>query len=528
MRIARIQAVVGREIVRSATGRRGRGFALVALSLLLPAAVVRLPGAPRPDLPVVQGELPAALEGRVSLAERAPVELSVGPPVVVRGRAVGPELRSALAGVEPAPAVELRLPPRAPLALPRRTLLLALLAISLLTGPLAETLPGEREGGTMEVLLASSLSRGEIVVGKWLAWTGLASAAALLSAAGGLLSGALSPGSWIVALPAALSVAVALGLWLVRGAADLVGGAAAPMRVLPVVAVGAFGLSWAVSGSAPLLAAAVPLGGALLSASGLLPGVLPVALALGASLLAAGALLRATTGTLERQGVRPRGRGGSAWAGLAFAGVCWWLAVAGPATFLVGGADALPAPPGASLAAGGLLLALVAAVLMAREGHGPAWGRPGALPLAVAVGAFLAVGGPALAPVHAGRRLGPLLDQLSTGLDPLSLAPLAAVLVVVGQELFFREALQRRVGVVGAVLAWTVLVCPMDPILGLVSGLALGLLRARGGLLAALGAHATWSLAQPWTGGHGLLVGLGAGSAAVALAALSPVGARDR
>ena len=56
---------------------------------------------------------------------------------------------------------------------------------------------------------------------------------------------------------------VAAGLWLVRLVDDLAGAASAPLRVLPVVGTVAMGAALLVPTGHPLLAALVPLGGAV-------------------------------------------------------------------------------------------------------------------------------------------------------------------------------------------------------------------------------------------------------------------------
>ncbi|MCB9781305.1 MAG: ABC transporter permease subunit [Alphaproteobacteria bacterium] len=498
LRPSRLLSVARRELVRSAAGRRGWRFFAVAMFLLLPVSALRLPSRDTPPTPVVAGEAPAALQDAVVVQERAPVTVGEADGVVtVEARGIAPALRQVLekrleAG---SPAVRLELHPRG-LTLPSRALFVALLAISLLTGPLAETLPGEREGRTMEVLLSTSLSRGEIVVGKWLAWTASASFTALVAGFGGMVTGAIAPGPWVVAMPAALGVAVALGLWLVRGAADLVGGAAAPMRVLPVVAVVGVGVAWGLGNQATLLGAAVPLGGALLVASGLVPGVLPVLAAVGGSLLASGGLLWATTRSLDRQGVKPRARDGGYVGTLVLGGLGWWLAVAGPATFVLGGAEDLPAPLDASLVAGGVLIGATAVVALLREGRMPDLCPPRRVPQALIRGLMVGV---ALSATELG--LGsvagpawalPLRVRLELALMPAIVGTGAAVAVAVGSELFFRGFLHRRLGLVGTAVAWAVVVMPMDPVRGVLSGLALGLLQQRLGLLAPLAAHLAW------------------------------------
>lgn len=483
MRPGRVAAVAARELARTSSGRRGWGLLVFSLALLLPAGALRMPGAGPDPRPVVQGEVPEPLREAVVVAPVAATTLVRGPPLVVRTRSLAPALREALAEVEPVPAVRLALQPLA-LRLPGRALLVALLAISMLTGPLAETLPGEREARTLEVLLSTSVSRLELVAGKWLAWTGAASAVGLLAGVGGMWSGAIPPGAWVVAMPAALGVAVALGLWLVRGAGDLVGGAAVPMRVLPVVAVGSVALSWWLGATSPLLGAAVPLGGALAAASGLLPGAGSPLVAVASSLAASGLLLWATAGSLDRQGVRPRERDGGVAGTLLVGALAWWLAVAGPGVFALGGTTEVLAPPMASVAAGGLLLLLVGAVALAREGRAPTWGRHGWVGL---------LAGAPLALMGRGEAQGPLWSRLADAQAPEGLA---AVLVVVGQDLYFRGVLQRRLGLWAALAAWVLVACPADPLRGAVAGLVLGLLQARFGLGAALAAHAAWLLAS--------------------------------
>lgn len=493
VRVARIIAVGSRELARASTGRKGWGLLFFALALLVPAGALRLPGAAPDAHPVVSGTVPPGLVDAVIVDPGAATKLEAGPPVIVRTRSLAPELRRALAQLEPEPAVRLALEPL-PLRLPGRALLVALLAISMLTGPLAETLPGERESRTLEVLLSSSLSRLELVVGKWGAWTLAASAVALLAGVSGMLTGAISPGAWLVAMPAALGVAVALGLWLVRGAGDLVGGAAVPMRVLPVVAVGSVVLAWGLGTTSPLLGAAVPLGGALVAASGLLEGLLAPVVAVSASLAASGLLLWATARSLDRQGVRPAGRSGGALGPLLTAALSWWLAVAGPGVFAMGGATEELAPPGASVAAGGLLLALLGGLAIAREGHLPRLGSVRHLPRGLAVGLLLAASVAGWATLDFPVWAAPLQDRLEIAAAPLAVGILPALLVAVGQELLFRGVLQARLGLFGAVVAWVVIIMPMDPLRGALIGLALGLLQRRLGLVAAVVAHVAWVL----------------------------------
>jgi ABC-type Na+ efflux pump permease subunit len=155
-------------------------------------------------------------------------------------------------------------------------LLLALLSLSLLTGPLTESLAGERSRKTLLSLLTASISRGELALGKWLAWAGVSSVMTLAVALSGRVTGAMPLGLWCLGLPLASGMAAALGLWLGRDAEDEVDGAARTLRALPVIALGLFGAAYGLNMVSPGLGAVVPLGGALLLAGGLLTGVTPV------------------------------------------------------------------------------------------------------------------------------------------------------------------------------------------------------------------------------------------------------------
>ncbi|MDG1482481.1 MAG: hypothetical protein P8R54_23020, partial [Myxococcota bacterium] len=172
--------VAWRDLRRVLAGRR-LGFIGLSLAMLLPVGAIPLqaPQQRAPEIPAVQGEIPAALEGELLRSESASVRLSGSEPITVQASTIPGGLRRVLNTLEEEPSVT-RVMWRPELTLPGRNLLVALLAISLLTGPLAESLPGEREEGTLETLLAAALSRGEVVGGKWLAWTTAASTMALL------------------------------------------------------------------------------------------------------------------------------------------------------------------------------------------------------------------------------------------------------------------------------------------------------------------------------------------------------------
>lgn len=481
-RPGRVLAVARRERARSAAGRRGLSLLLFSLALLLPAGA--LPLGRGPELPRASGEIPAELAGQVRLDERATVELRAGPPLTVVARSLTTELRQALLTVEPLPAVELRLATRVP-RLPGRALLVLLLAISMLTGPLAETLPGERESRTLEILLASSLSRIELVLGKWLTWTLSASGVAMLSGLAGMLTGTLPAGPWLVAMPVALGFTVALGLWLVRGAADLVGGAAVPMRVLPVVALVSLGLAMGLVQLHPAVAALVPLGGALALAGGVLPGLLPAALAILSSALAALVLLTLTARAVDNQGVAPAPEGPGVLGTVLSGALLFGLAVLGPGLFEVAGAPL--SRPAVSLAAGGLLLGLAGAVALARRGELPSLGTAKSLPLGLLVGLLLARL-PVMLPLAE-------LPRLALAAAPAGEGVLPALILGLGSGLWLRGGLQPRLGAAGAAAVHLFVMLPLDPLRGLLIAGSLALVQRRFGLGAALAAHLGFVLA---------------------------------
>jgi len=484
VRPRRILAVAWRDLRLVHAGRGWYRLPMIALGLLLPAGGVplRLPARAQEEVPRVAGEIPAALADHLRSDPGARATLHGVDPVVVSAAAVPRDLRAVLdtlpgPRVEPVPALARR-------ALPGRTLIVALLAISLLTGPLSESLPGERNSRTLEGLLSAALSRGELVAGKWLAWTGYGSALAGLSVLTGLLSGALNVGIWPLALPAVVAVAAALGLWLVRGAADEVAGAGVPMRVLPAVALGLGGLSWWLSADHPALAALVPMGGALAVASGVLgsPSALPLSLA-GSALLTA-PLLVGVTRALERTGVAPPQRS-RAWIAVALTPPLCWLPLAGPGLWAVAGNPNLILPPEAGWRAAGALTLAAGTVLIARDGWtslGP--GGPRAAAVGLGAGLGLGLGLAVLARLGLTlpwpATLAPLGARLSA--DP-SADPLTLLLWVAGSSLLFRSALPRRAGWPASILAFVLAASPLRPLEGTLMGCGLAWLAARYGLL---------------------------------------------
>ena len=169
LRPARIWAVAYRDL-RHGSGGRGRlRLAALGLALLLPLAALPSPevwpqGEPPDEYARTQpyvsaaSELPAFLRSAVRLHPDSRVHVADGEPIVVTGPFVEPELRRALDRAIGDDSIAVRkFKPQ--IVLPGRSILIALLAVSLLLGPLAESLPGERSRRTLEVLLSAGVSR---------------------------------------------------------------------------------------------------------------------------------------------------------------------------------------------------------------------------------------------------------------------------------------------------------------------------------------------------------------------------------
>lgn len=529
MRAGRVLAVAWRDLRVLGSGRGAWRLPALALGLLLPVGAIPLPSRALPvQEATAAGQIPPALVGRIRPAPVQLVTLEGQDPVRVRGARIPAALRAALDTLPGEPRVRWELRTARP-PVPRRSLLVALVGVSLLTGPLAETLPGERSRNTLIALLSAAISRRELVLGKWLAWTGSSTATMALVALSGALSGVQPLGWWVLGLPGAAGCVVALGLWLGAGARDAVDGAARAMRALPVAAMVAGVAAWALCWQTPNLGAWVPLGGALMVAGGVAEG--PGAAL--AALLSAGALCAGLVAWTARrldeldEPVPPRAQ--RELGVLATGALLWWLPVVGPTVWGAAGNADLGAtlPAGAQLGAGGALLGLYAAVEALRRHWPPALGlERGAagVPRGLAVGAAmgLADGVAALQ-----LRLGPAWAQeaalrLGAGLAPGWAGLGAALAVAVGQELFFRGLLRRALGPGGAALAWVLLCCPTDPARGLLSALVLEGLARRYGLGACVAARLGWALLPMAWSLPGLGVSLAVWALALAAAWLGP------
>ncbi|HEY2773328.1 MAG TPA: ABC transporter permease subunit [Candidatus Binatia bacterium] len=565
-RPSRIAAVARYEMRCHMKGRQALRLLGVASALLLPAGLIPTPhirppalgtpppvradtrdpsfiGPPMPPKIHVRGDIPSSLEWRFEHSDDAPFEFRGSNPLVVVAPEVPVELRSALETLAGPKRLEVRdflIPGR----LPGRSLLIAILAVSLLTGPLADALPGERARRTLEVLLTAGITRGELVGGKWLAWTLSASLTAAVAAALAIWRGVQVPGWWLAGLPLFIGSSVAFGLWLVRLVDDVVGGSAAPMRVLPVAAGGMAALARVISESSPTLAAAVPLGGPLLVAADLFPtGGQLAAAAVGSAAFIVAILIR-TGADLDRIDTAAPTR----WGAVGLSGVAvllWWLTVAGPAVWSAGPSGStsdMVTPIDRSMLVGGVALLACAIIALAREtpGYSATLVRPTrvsavvALAVTIAVSTALAVAGaiPAAQTGTANPAIVTMLERLREGAVPSAMfaspgQAVAALVAVFGQVVLFRSIVQNRLGWIAASVLWCIAMSPTTPWMVLPASLALGAIALRCGWIWALVAQLAWSAACSSAGSQfsGVLAIEGQMMALViSLAALRPFG----
>jgi hypothetical protein len=544
-----ILAVAWRDLSSQLRGRRGWVLPVITLVLLAPLAAAPVPRVPLTGtgpLPV-SGDVPTAvleLDDTFAVRRGGMRFRQEGGTLVVVADEVRDSVRAALDGDRP--VVQLVATPHPPLPLPGRTLLLALLASSILTGAVSESLPGERGRGSLEALLTAAVTRSEVVLGKWFAWAAFGSIAATAAAVFATALGRMELGPWIIALPTVPLGTVALGLFLVRGARDVVGGATISLRVLPAM-LSILGITaWFIGLGSPALGAAVPLGGALVAAGGTWEGWLPPVVGAGVTVVGSAALLAWTARDLERMGAASTGPSVVAVVmGLVWVTLGWWGGIAsavawGPAG---NGIVATKIPLEAGVVAGALALFIVAAI---RAGHAREPGtllglvrpQPWTWFIAVAVGALL---GPVLATetsfLPADATLAALLAgdapattpflnllaaRASLGLSPGVMGPAVAILALLAQEFTFRGWLQRqgRWGPWLAGIAFVVVVAPLDPVGGVLLAAALGGMAKLGhgsvwlAIIARLAASGVAAIVPelPWA------IAIGSGVAAVALA----------
>lgn len=498
MRPARLWAVAWRDLRLVHAGRGWWKLPALALGLLLPIGVapVELPTHLEALPARAMGEIPPELAQDIESAPAAPVRFVGQDPVVVKATRL-PEATRAALDTLPGETVTVHDLGQSP-ELPGRSLLVALLALSLLTGPLAESLAGERSRGTLTSLRSAGISSAELVGGKWLAWTLAATGTTLLVALSGVLSGAQTLGVWPLGLPLVAATAVALGLWLGRGAADEVGAATRTMRVLPIAALVLGGLAYGLRSVHPALGAGVPLGGALLLSGDLGTGPLELLAALTGNALASAWMLRSVARSLDGEPDWLDLPGLARASGLAGAALlCWWLPVLGPGIWGVAGNHALSAnlDPALGVAVGAAMLLGILTVDLARDTQPREWSRPcgGEVVYGAAAGALLSFL-PAL-PLLDGPLAEMALDRSLWARIPDHPVALLSLPVL---ALFFWDLLRRASDVL-AVLAWTLVLFPVDPLTGVVSGGVLLVLSRRWSWWAALGALTGWlALSSLW------------------------------
>lgn len=496
IRLSRIRAVARQDLAIELKGRQGWLLPAVIAGLMLPAATVPSPiqRMVRSELDrdvAVSGDVPEGIREVPGVVAESRLHLAFeqqGDVLVVDGPHIPSGVRERLdAGVI---AVPREVTPR-PYAFPGRTALLSLITASTLTGAVSQSIGGERSRKTLVVLLAAAISRSEIVLGKWLAWGGVGAAASLVGAAVAIAAGNTAPGWWLVALPTVPLATVALGLWLVRRSGDVMAGSATSLRALPATLSIAAVVAWFFQDQSPWLGALVPLGGGLLASGSIWDDAGPTILSAVTTLALAGFALAATIRDLEEVPDRnpPEERTGTALAVGVLAVAAWWLPVAGPVLWQEAGnakiADALPRDHGVmagafallafSLVRAGRSTASIRDELRLRLPTGPtAWalGLGGGVVLwaiALALGWLPELG-------HAGAR-----ERFGAALQPGWAGIGIAVLAIVADELLFRGWLARVVGPGRAVLVWTVVKTPLDPLTGLATGAVAAWLSERTG-----------------------------------------------
>jgi hypothetical protein len=172
--------------------------------------------------------------------------------------------------------------------------------------------------------------------------------------------GAIEPGGWIVGI-LWRCVVVALALWLVRNAGDVVGGATIPMRVLPVVAIALLAAAWWLSGYAHVLGASVPIGGALLLTGDVVGGRTCIVAAILTHVAAVAFLLLRTADALQE--IDPK-ETPERWRSVALVLApifLWWITVGGAGVWDMAGHPVPTASATSSGLAGGVILVLLAA-----------------------------------------------------------------------------------------------------------------------------------------------------------------------
>jgi hypothetical protein len=374
MRPSRIWAIARQDWRSELKGRQGFVLPAVIAGLLLPASAVPSPVQSvtesfRAETVVVSGDVPQAVAASRYVVDKSRWKLRFEQQddgvLLVKGPFLPPQVRTLLDGPG-RPAVEVHDVYRG-YVFPGRTLLLALITASTLTGAVSESVGGERSRKTLVVLLAAAISKAEIVLGKWVAWGGLGAAASMVAATIACLAGNVQPGLWLVPLPWVPLCTVAVGFWLVRRAGDVMAGSATTLRVLPAALSITGVIAWLLGDNvSPWLGACVPLGGALIAAgdtwNGLGPPLVATASTVGLTVAALVGTIRDLEESSDREPPEPVL---AITAGVALVGgLVWWTTLAGAELWRLAGnprvTEALEPSDGLVAGAVGLLLFTVA------------------------------------------------------------------------------------------------------------------------------------------------------------------------
>ncbi len=473
IRPSRIFAIAQLDLTSELRGRGGWILPVVVTCLLVPIAA-----APAPSLQVViptipvSGDVPDSIRAlkTVRVSNKAPVHFTqTESTLLVRGTPTR-EIRDTLDGDDPVVRVE-RV--ETPTRVPGRTLLLALISASGLTGAVASSIAGERSNRTLVALLTASVSRTEVVLGKWLAWGGLGVLSATAAATGALIGGRVEPGWWLLCFPLVPLSLAAAGLWLVRSANDVVGGTATALRILPT-AVSLLGITaWFLGRWSPNLGAAIPLGGALVAAGNTWEDPLPNVIAAVATTWLVVAALIGIARDLDETPTPDTIDGNLPIQLFLLTGICLGPTV-GPLLWERGGnPDLLEGlDPVVGRMGAGFGLMLFAAIALAR--------RP-SVPRLSTVGCLAAVAGGLLI-----ARLCPIYPTSFAHRMPDALPLAAGAVVAIGEELAFRGWLKNRVGAPAALGVWMLLRGIGDPLGAALTGLSATAMTARWGLLTAI------------------------------------------
>ncbi len=506
-RPSRVWAVTRRELQSELKGRRWISVPALLVALLLPASTLPSAELRRDRTFRVAGDVPAevqALENVVVTDHHTSLRFDASDPDVLRltGTSVAPAVREALDARYPEEVVRVERR-SAPSQFPRRGLLLALLAASGLTASIASSIGTERSRRTLSTLLAAAITPLEIVLGKLLAWGGLATITTVLFTGVAVFRGVLDPGWWMLSVFLAPGATIALGLWSVRQSPDVVSATTTALRVMPMATM-AGGITASVLGETnPLLGAMVPLGGLICTAGEMwtLHPARDALVAAGSTLLATAAVVLHTASTLrEDPDTTPPGVGWTAVplpAGLLLISTfCTFVA---PRLWGLAGNAAVTedvTPDQGAWLLTATCLATLAVLLLRQHRAGPSIVQPPptvrALVGVVAGAGLLVAAGPWLAPLaDGGSFTGVLAEAFQTGLVPSVGLP-AAVALIASEELLFRGVLAPRIGHGPAAAAWAIGKAPLDPVGAFLGGTAVGLVGRVGGPVATTVMRVGW------------------------------------